>query len=160
MGKKFCNKIWNATRFMMMQIPNSKKQISNKFQISSFKLTLADKEIYKALNKTIKSVDESLKKYRFGQAAETLYDFFWHDFCDKYIEESKKQMDEDSQRVNTQCVLFEILESSLRLLHPFIPFITEEIWFFVLLFVAITLSGTYLSCKSIILVIENGSRSV
>jgi len=128
MGKKFCNKIWNAARFVMEQIPNSKKQITNKFSILPSKLTKDDRAILKNLNQTIKLVDKSLKQYRFGQAASALYDFFWHKFCDQYIEVSKKQLNDPSLQRNTQIILFFVLENSLKLLHPFIPFITEEIW--------------------------------
>jgi valyl-tRNA synthetase len=71
----------------------------------------------------VKSVNKDLTNYKFGSAAHALYDFFWHDFCDKYIEQSKKQPDE-----NTQYVLLHVLLNSLKLLHPFIPFITEEIY--------------------------------
>ena len=118
MGKKFCNKIWNASRFVLGQIQNSPK--ANKFQ----NLTLADKKILQVLNKTIELVNKDLKNFYFGKGAHTLYDFFWHDFCDKYIEEFKSQR----SRVNSQKVLLYVLLNSLKLLHPFIPFITEEIY--------------------------------
>jgi len=139
MGRKFCNKLWNASRFVLLQISNSppasassagewragKFQIPNKFQISNSKLqTPADKKILKALNKTIKSVNKDLEKFRFGQAAHKLYDFFWHDFCDVYIEEFKSQ----KPKVKSHKVLLFVLLTSLKLLHPFIPFITEEIY--------------------------------
>lgn len=127
MGKKFCNKIWNASRFVLGQI-----EISNfpalpagrQFPISKPKpRTDADKKILKQLEKTIKSVNGDLEKFRFGKVAHALYDFFWHDFCDIYIETSKQQNDE-----KTQTILLYVLASSLKLLHPFIPFITEEIY--------------------------------
>jgi len=122
MGKKFCNKLWNASRFVLGQIG-----ISNfKFLISKPKeknLTSADKKILKQLEKTIKSVNKDLESFKFGKAAHTLYDFFWHDFCDVYIETSKKQDDEKTKRI-----LLYVLSNSLKLLHPFIPFITEEIY--------------------------------
>jgi valyl-tRNA synthetase len=114
MGKKFCNKIWNASRFVLAR--NSKK---GKFIVK----TKADKRILKQLDKTIKSVDKDLDKLNFGKVAHVLYDFFWHDFCDKYIEESKKQEDK-----NTEKILIHVLSNSLKLLHPFMPFITEEIY--------------------------------
>lgn len=124
MGRKFCNKIWNASRFVLLQNPNSKLQIKNKLQIQNYKFTAADKKILKALNKTIKSVNKDLENFRFGPAARKLYDFFWHDFCDLYIEKSKSQKD----KKNTQKILLYVLLTSLKLLHPFIPFITEEIY--------------------------------
>ena len=132
MGKKFCNKIWNASRFVLGQIgnfqffplygiPQSEKILN--FQFKKEKLTIADKKILKALNKTIKSVNDDLEKFKFGKAAHTLYDFFWHDFCDIYIEKSKLQNDRKTKKI-----LFYVLLSSLKLLHPFVPFITEEIY--------------------------------
>jgi len=122
MGKKFCNKIWNASRFVLMQI----SQINQLIQWSRFdigQLTSADKKILKELNTIIKSVNKDLENFRFGKVAHELYDFFWHDFCDRYIEESKKQTD-----LKTQKILLYVLLNSLKLLHPFIPFITEEIY--------------------------------
>lgn len=132
MGKKFCNKIWNASRFVMQQAPNLK--FKNLRIISQYKnLTLADKKIIKALNKTIKAVDKDLDNFHFGQASHKLYDFFWHDFCDKYIEEFKKQKQphgesQTTAKLQSQKVLFYVLVTSLKLLHPFIPFATEEIY--------------------------------
>ncbi|MDD5144670.1 MAG: valine--tRNA ligase [Candidatus Pacebacteria bacterium] len=118
MGKKFCNKIWNASRFVLGQINESPAVLTKKD-----KLTKADEKVFNALNKTIKAVNKNIEKYEFGDATKTLYDFFWHDFCDTYIEESKAQKDEKTQKI-----LICTLLSSLKLLHPFIPFVTEEIY--------------------------------
>jgi len=120
MGKKFCNKLWNASRFVLMQIDQD--PTSNK-KFSRHNLTSADKKILKASDKTVKSVNKDLENYKFGKAAHTLYDFFWHDFCDKYLESAKKQKNEQTQQV-----LLKTLLTSLKLLHPFMPFITEEIY--------------------------------
>ena len=133
MGRKFCNKIWNASRFVLLQIGNSKSEILNSKQIQNPKfeiqnLTAADKRILKALNKTIKSVNKDLGNFRFGKAAHRLYDFFWHDFCDIYIEKSKEQLQTSEFKLQTSKVLLFVLLNSLILLHPFIPFITEEIY--------------------------------
>lgn len=131
MGKKFCNKIWNATRFIFLQIGDSKSTLSKKILAPTQKLSKNDKKILEALNKTIKSVDKDLKNFSFGKAAQELYDFFWHDFCDKYIEESKTQIQKaqtKAERERTKKVLLYVLLNSLKLLHPFIPFITEEIY--------------------------------
>lgn len=127
-GKKFCNKLWNAARFVLGQIDQgSKFQIQNsKFKIQN--LTLADKEILKKLDKTIKSVNQDLDNFRFGQALETIYHFFWHEFCDKYLETSKKQLQDENYTGSTRVILLQVLLVSLKLLHPFIPFITEEIY--------------------------------
>jgi valyl-tRNA synthetase len=124
MGRKFCNKIWNATRFVFSQIQNAEYKIQNdNLKLKKKNLTGVDKRVLGALEKTIKSVNKNLESFRFGQAAHTLYDFFWHDFCDVYIEKSKKQNDEKTKKI----LLYTLL-TSLKLLHPFIPFITEEIY--------------------------------
>jgi len=124
MGKKFCNKIFNASRFVLGQTSKSKTKNQNaKPKIKMQNLTVNDKKILKQLDKTIKSVNKDLEQFKFGKAAHTLYDFFWHDFCDQYIEESKKQQSEKTKKI-----LLYVLTISLKLLHPFIPFITEEIY--------------------------------
>ena len=129
MGRKFCNKLWNAARFVMLQIRNSKFKILNKSKIQNPKFkTVADKKILKALNKTIKSVNKDLENFQFGQATHKLYDFFWHDFCDQYIEQAKKQLQTTNYQLPTTKILLHVLLNSLKLLHPFIPFITEEIY--------------------------------
>jgi valyl-tRNA synthetase len=125
-GRKFCNKVWNASRFVLLQIPNADfiehpRQSRDKFQKPKSKtLTVADKKILVTLEKTKKEVSKRIEKYEFGQALHVLYDFFWHTYCDVYLEASKKQL-------NTE-VLSYVLAESLKLLHPFLPFITEEIW--------------------------------
>ncbi len=135
MGKKFCNKIWNASRFVLQQTskPKIKNQIS-KIQFKNQSLTSADRKILKVLDKTIKSVDTDLENFQFGKAAHTLYDFFWHNFCDVYIEKAKKQLalhrtsSGAGDDKKTKKILLYVLLNSLKLLHPFIPFITEEIY--------------------------------
>ena len=125
-GKKFANKLWNIIRFININLENSKIQITNyKFKSASWqtKLSKKDKEILKKLYKTIESVNQDIDKYKFGQALHNIYDFVWRDFADKYIEYSKtKNTDEVKQ------VLFFIVTNIIKLLHPFMPFITEEIW--------------------------------
>ncbi|MFH1575668.1 MAG: valine--tRNA ligase [Candidatus Nealsonbacteria bacterium] len=118
MGRKFCNKLWNASRFVLMQVEGG--PASN---IKPRTKTTADKKILASLGKTVKSVNKNLENFEFGQATHALYDFFWHDFCDIYIEETKKQNDDESKKI-----LLYVLATSLKLLHPIIPFITEEIW--------------------------------
>lgn len=119
MGKKFANKIWNASRFVLRQIGISKFPMTKLPK----KLTKVDKAILKQLKTTSQKVTTDLEKFRFGQAAHLLYDFFWHDFCDKYIETSKKQDTHQSKQV-----LAYVLLNSLKLLHPFLPFVTESIY--------------------------------
>jgi valyl-tRNA synthetase len=124
MGKKFCNKIWNASRFVLLRIGNPKTEILNPKPTQNPKpQTAADIQVLEKLSQTIKTVSADIESYDFGQAAHTLYDFFWHDFCDVYLEESKNQQDE-----NTNALLLFVLVNSLKLLHPFIPFISEEIY--------------------------------
>jgi len=115
-GKKFCNKIWNATRFVLEQ--NKKSEIRN--QKSE---TIPKAKILKKFKNLKKSVDKNIEQYKFGHALREIYDFFWHKFCDKYIEETKKTNSEENKKA-----LIKILSESLILLHPFMPFITEEIW--------------------------------
>ncbi len=128
MGKKFCNKIWNASRFVMEQIPKSKTK-NQRLKISAkiMALTKADEAILKTLDKTAKSVNKDLANFKFGKACHALHNFFWHDFCDKYIEESKKQL-ASKKAEETKKILIYVLLNSLILLHPFMPFITEEIY--------------------------------
>ncbi len=129
MGKKFCNKIWNASRFVLLQIENQ----NTRSLCSSFKLTAANKKILKTLNRTIKSVNKDLESFQFGKAAHTLYSFFWHDFCDIYIERAKSEIQNPhlapkQVKSETKKILLYVLLTSLKLLHPFVPFITEEIY--------------------------------
>jgi len=129
MGKKFCNKIWNASRFVLMQTKGLKSKKQNyDLNFQTRNLTLADRKILKSLNKTIGLVNKYLENFLFGKATHALYDFFWHDFCDKYIEISKSQILEAKYQKETKKILLYILSVSLVLLHPFIPFITEEIY--------------------------------
>lgn len=120
MGKKFANKVWNASRFLISRIEKNKIK---KIEIDQKKLTVADKEIIKKMKSVIRKTTKELDNFRFGQAAHLLYDFFWHDFCDKYIEAAKKQ---DSKQ--TDQILAYTLLNSLKLLHPFMPFVTETIY--------------------------------
>jgi len=129
-GQKFCNKIWNATRFVLMQTENSKFSINNLKKELKLK-TSADKKIIKDLEKIIKSINKDLEDFNFGQALHNVYNFFWHDFCDTYIEKSKPQIQNPKSaedKINTQKILFYVLINSLKILHPFIPFVTEEIY--------------------------------
>ena len=112
-GKKFANKIWNAARFVLARSAKGKEQ-------SVKPKTAADKKIIARLKSVKKSVEAGIKKYNMGAALHEVYDFFWHDFCDIYLEESKKQIDE-----NTNAVLGYILLESLKILHLFMPHLTE-----------------------------------
>ena len=90
--------------------------------------TAADKKIFTELAKTKRAADKLIEKYEFGQATHELYEFFWHKFCDIYIESSKIQIADPVLKKSTQEILVFVLSGSLKLLHPFMPFITEEIW--------------------------------
>jgi len=123
MGKKFCNKIWNASRFVLMQLGNTSMRSLDIKRLRLSHLKPADKKILNQLDKTIKSVNKDIESFKFGKAAHILYDFFWHDFCDLYIEYAKDKRDKQTKET-----LLYVLVTSLKLLHPFIPFVTEEIY--------------------------------
>ncbi len=123
-NRNFINKVWNAARFSMMNISNAP---------ASPKLapewTLADKWIHTRLAQLVRDVDRLFSTHQYGEAGRQIYDFFWSEFADWYVEISKMQMAESSDRAYyTAQILVEVLDTSLRLLHPFIPFVTEEIW--------------------------------
>ncbi len=134
-GKKFCNKIWNATRFVLMQqtTNNSPAKISigklgGQEQQTTKPKTIDDKKILAELKKAGVEVSSRIEKYEFGQALHTIYDFFWHDFCDVYLEKSKSQINDAKLADNTRAILSHVLINSLKMLHPFLPFVTEELW--------------------------------
>lgn len=120
--KHFNNKIWNMARFILMMIESNQIEVTK--NIDQTKLNEEDKEIRKELQKVIKEVDSHLEKYRFADAAEVIYQFMWHAIADKYIESIKNRGDKEIALSN----LLEIYTTSLKLLHPFMPFITEEIY--------------------------------
>ena len=124
-ARNFMNKIWNASRFVLLNAEG--KKIS---PISECKLNSADKWIISKLNKTIKDVTVNMEKYEMGVALSSLYDFVWSDFCDWYIELTKPVLygEDDKKRSDTVSVLVFVLKEILKLLHPFVPFITEKIY--------------------------------
>ena len=125
LGSRFANKIWNATRFLLMNLEGR-----NMVQIDKSKLSLTDRWIYSRLNDAALSIEKAMEEYHFNDAAQTVYSFFWNDFCDWYIEASKEKMlhgSEDEKDLQVS-ILMDILESSMRLMHPFLSFITEEIY--------------------------------
>jgi len=119
--RNFVNKIWNASRFVEMLIDRLNPQKIS-LEIDKLKLTDADKDILDKLNKIIISTTKNLESYHFGQASENLYQFFWHEFCDIYIENAK------DRGVEVIPILLNILVTSMKLLHPFIPFVTETVY--------------------------------
>ena len=125
-NRNFANKLWNATRFLMMNM--SDEITDSNFDLE--KLRYEDKWILSKLQKVIKQITEKIEKYDIGLAADDIYDFIWSDFCDWYIEIVKPVLYSDSieEKTNTVKVLLYVLENILKLLHPFMPYITEEIW--------------------------------
>jgi len=126
-GQKFANKLWNINRFVLQQFGNSKFETLNSKQIPNPKSEI-DKKILQSLNHLITSYNHNLDEFKFGQAAHDLYDFVWHDFADQYLEQAKTQMENVEYRINTTEILIFVLRTSLLLLHPIMPFITEKIW--------------------------------
>lgn len=126
--RNFSNKIWNVSRFSIMNLVDFD---INKLNKDNLKMTLADNWIISRLNEAIKKSTDYLNEYRFGEAAKTIYEFIWSEFCDWYVEFIKPklyQKDDKIQRQTAQYILWYVLENTLRLLHPFMPFITEEVW--------------------------------
>jgi valyl-tRNA synthetase len=123
--RNFANKIWNIGRFILMNLENEKKVPFYDSKMDS-KLTQEDKEILKDLDELIKSATRLIEKYRFDLAAEDIYHFIWHRFADEYIEYSKARIKEGDEIVLS--VLRHVYLNCLKLLHPFMPFVTEEIW--------------------------------
>lgn len=156
--RNFVNKIWNASRFVMLRVTDGDLQSGeigqgdiDDLNIDKNLFTAADKKVLQLHTKTIKSVTEKLNKYRFSQAGEELYNYFWHEFCDIYIEAAKSQLQaemdhkQNKQRTsansnetmkqyshevsdNTKKILVKILSETLIMLHPFVPFVTEAVW--------------------------------
>ena len=121
--RNFANKIWNASRFLMMNLTIETCELPEK-------LELEDKWILSKLNSVIPEVTENMEKFELGVAAQKVYDFIWDSYCDWYIELTKARLqgDDPQAKENAQKVLCYVLTETLKLLHPFMPFITEEIW--------------------------------
>ncbi|MFH1346647.1 MAG: class I tRNA ligase family protein, partial [Spirochaetota bacterium] len=121
-GKKFCNKIWNISRFVL----ENTKDID-----ICAEYTKENKIVRSRFEKiTTKNVNKNIENYEFGQALHEIYDFIWHEFADMIIEHSKTVFKDgtDKERASQKKLILLILKDSIKLLHPFMPFITEEIW--------------------------------
>jgi len=125
-ARNFANKLWNASRYVMMSLPEGSK---NELPDLS-KLEIADKWVLSKLNSLIAEVTENLEKYEMGMAVHKVYDYIWDTYCDWYIELTKARLyaEEPERKDTAMKVLVYVLDQVLRLLHPFMPFITEEIW--------------------------------
>lgn len=127
--RRFANKIWNAARFALPYLEANDDYLEAKRE--DLQLTKEDQWILSELKQVIASIDNSFERFRFHQAAEEIYGFFWNKFCDKTIENVKKRLQDSKNpkdQLTARWVLYEVLLASLKLLHPFMPFVTEEIY--------------------------------
>ncbi len=123
-GRNFANKIWNASRFILMNLKPEDVSVDLCVFFKNEKLGIVNRWILSRFYATLQKAEKELDSFKFNEAANSLYSFFWHEFCDWYLELVKPQI---SQR-QTQVVMFKIMEKYLRLIAPFMPFIAEEIW--------------------------------
>lgn len=126
--KNFANKLWNAARFVLRNLEN--KDYS-KIDLRAHPLSLSDKWILTKLQKEIKEISDHLESYRFSEYVKSIYNFFWAEFCDWYIELAKPrlyQREDPESKLIAETILWKVLSTTLLLLHPVMPFITEEIW--------------------------------
>ena len=123
-GRNFANKIWNASRFILINLKPQEVNVDLCVFFKAQQLDIVNRWILSRFYATLEKVEKELADFKFNEAANCLYVFFWHEFCDWYIELAKPQITQK----NTQVVMFKVLEKYLRILHPFMPFITEEIW--------------------------------
>ncbi len=126
--RHFANKIWNASRFSLANLTDF-RGISQEIDLGE--LRLPNRWILSRFNETVREVTEALEEYRFNDGAQAIYHFMWHEYCDWFLELIKPVLygkDDSQERTVTQYVLMRVLDGALRLLHPFMPFITEEIW--------------------------------
>ncbi|HEY5752062.1 MAG TPA: class I tRNA ligase family protein, partial [Chthoniobacterales bacterium] len=130
LGRNFCTKLWNAARFRQMQGGSGPDSHVTEGEINPLLLTSDDKWILLRLDTAIREVSLALDEYRFSDAAQTLYRFFWSEYCDWYLEAAKAALSSDGaeRKANTLAVMDFVLGHTLRLFHPFLPFITEELW--------------------------------
>ncbi len=125
MGSRFCNKVWNASRYILGNLEGR-----NLVPVKDSDLTELDKWIYACLNRAVENARAAFESYRYNDAASALYEYFWNDFCDWYVEATKLSFKngDDAEKDRAASVLLNVMEESLRLLHPCIPFVTEEIY--------------------------------
>jgi len=127
LARNFANKIWNASRFVIMNLDGF--QIADHFDLPRNPDRLEDRWILSRLNRVIETVNTGLSNYDMDDAARCLYEFIWSEFCDWYVELAKPRLrSRPEERAQVQGVLYHVLDTTIRLLHPIMPFITEEIW--------------------------------
>ena len=127
-GRNFMNKLWNSARFIIMNLENGLPVALNEIDVES--LTTADRWILSRLSRTTKQIDHAYSEYKMNEAIRKVYDFTWADFCDWYIEFAKIRFygNNSEDRVIAQAVSVHVMREILKLLHPYCPFITEELW--------------------------------
>jgi valyl-tRNA synthetase len=123
LGRNFCNKLWNAARFALMNLEGYTAG-----RIDAAQLTLEDRWLLSRLSTVTQQVTESLDHFQFAEAARVLYDFSWNEFCSFYVEMAKPRLQDAATRTTAQRVLAHALDVLIRLLHPLVPFIAEEVW--------------------------------
>jgi valyl-tRNA synthetase len=123
-GRNFANKVWNASRFIIMNLDQTKVNIDLCVFFKKEELSHVNRWILSRFYSVLKDVEANLKAYKFNEAANLIYAFFWHEFCDWYLEIINPQI----LHQHNQVVMYKVLEKSLRLMHPFMPFLSEEIW--------------------------------
>jgi len=124
-GRNFATKLWNAARFRQMHGPSAAEP-----EIDNAKLSIFSTEVLARLNETIDAIDSAYRAYRFNEVAQRLYDFFWSDYCDWFVEAAKTEIfgEDEAKKKSALAVMDNVLSAVLRLLHPFMPYITEELW--------------------------------
>jgi valyl-tRNA synthetase len=128
-NRNFANKIWNVGRFVINAIAETREQrgeASLRSPVSNY--TLADSWIWARLQQLVRDVERLFQSFQYGEAGRQIYEFLWSDFADWYVEVAKEQLKDEAARARTAETLARVFDTSLRLLHPFTPFVTEELW--------------------------------
>jgi valyl-tRNA synthetase len=126
-NRNFANKLWNAGRFVITAI-SSQQSATENWSTNTAHWTLADSWIWARLQQLVRDVERHFQNFQYGQAGQQIYDFIWSEFADWYVEIAKEQLKDEETKVQTAYTLARVFDTCLRLLHPFTPFVTEEIW--------------------------------